>query len=121
MDELRTGIKREGEKTVEYKDTVAGMTGGGKLEILATPMMIGAMEGVCARCVAGYLPKGSITVGTHVNVYHKASLKTGEKYKVECELIKIEGKNLIFNVRAYTDEKVIGEGTHTRHIISMRK
>lgn len=118
--DISVGLKNKTEKKVEFKDTAAAL-GSGFVEVLATPMMIAVMEGTCAACVADYLPEGFSTVGTHVNVSHKAAVAVGDSYFTECELIEVDRKKLTFKVRTYTDEKTIGEGTHERFIIDMSK
>jgi predicted thioesterase len=117
---IQTGIKHKVEKVVEYKDTAAAF-GSGLVEVLSTPMMIAVMEGTCAECAGQYLPEGFSTVGTHVNVSHKAAVNVGGTYFTECELIEIDRKRLTFAVKTYTDDKIVGEGTHERFIIDMAK
>jgi predicted thioesterase len=118
--DLKTGLKHNVERVVAYKDTAASF-GSGLVEVLATPVMIGVMEGTCAACVQPYLPEGYSTVGTHVNVSHRAAVAIDGKYFTECELIAIDRKKLTFSVKTYTDEKTIGEGTHERFIIDVSK
>ncbi|MBN2287418.1 MAG: thioesterase family protein [Tissierellales bacterium] len=114
------GLTHTTENIVAYKDTAASL-GSGFVEVLATPMMIAVMEGTCAACVAAYLPEGFSTVGTHVNVSHKAAVKIGETYFTECELIDVDRKKLTFRVKTYTQNQLVGEGTHERFIIDMAK
>jgi predicted thioesterase len=117
---ITPGLKFETENIVEHKDTAAAM-GSGFVEVLSTPMMIANMEGTCAACVKDYLPEGFSTVGTHVNVGHKAAVDLGGTYFTECELIEVDRKRLVFKVRTFTAEKTIGEGTHDRFIIDVSK
>lgn len=117
---ITPGLKFKTENIVEHKDTAAAM-GSGFVEVLSTPMMIANMEGTCAACVKDYLPEGFSTVGTHVNVSHKAAVNLGESYQTECELIEVDRKKLVFKVRTFKDEKTVGEGTHDRFIIDVSK
>lgn len=118
--ELKIGLKHSVERVVEYKDTAASF-GSGLVEVLATPVMIGVMEATCAACVQPYLPEGHSTVGTHVNISHRAAVAIGGSYTTECELIGIDRKKLTFCVKTSTEEKTIGEGTHERFIIDVSK
>jgi predicted thioesterase len=119
-EEIKVGLTHQTEKTVAFEDTAAAL-GSGFVEVLATPMMIAVMEGTCAACVKPYLPETLSTVGTHVNVSHRAAVDIGETYFTECELIAIDRKKLTFKVRAFTQDKTIGEGTHDRFIIDVSK
>ncbi len=118
--DLKTGLKHTREKVVAFEDTAAAL-GSGFVDVLATPRMIAVMEGTCAECVKPYLPENYSTVGTHVNVSHQAAVGIGGTYYTSCELIAIDRKKLTFKVKTFTEDKVIGEGTHERFIIDMDK
>ena len=76
----------------------------------------------CARQLADkYLDEGRTTVGVHVDVYHKAPAPIGAKIIVEAELKEIKGRKLVFHVRAYLGDIVIGEGIHERYIVDLEK
>ncbi|SES87711.1 Thioesterase superfamily [Natronincola peptidivorans] len=117
---LSTGMKAKVEINVELKDTAVSFGSGG-VKVLATPMMIGIMENAALKAVDFNLPEGYATVGTHLEVKHLAATPIGMKAYAEAELIKIEGKKLLFNVTAYDEKEKIGEGTHARYIISVDK
>ena len=57
------------------------------------------------------------SVGTLVNVRHLAATPVGLQVRCECELLEVEGKHLLFAVRAYDPDGLIGEGQHERYII----
>ncbi|SDJ95281.1 thioesterase family protein [Natronincola ferrireducens] len=113
---LRVGMSQKVEIKVELKDTAVSFGSGG-VKVLATPMMITLMENAALKAVDTNLPEGYGTVGTHLDVKHLAATPIGMKAYAEAELVKIEGKKLLFNVTAYDEQEKIGEGTHTRYII----
>lgn len=115
---LSIGMSAKVEITVELKDTAVSFGSGG-VKVLATPMMIGIMENAALKAVDANLPEGYATVGTHLDVKHLTATPIGMKAYAEAELIKIEGKKLLFNVTAYDEKEKIGEGTHTRYIIAV--
>jgi len=120
IEELKPGLKNRIVKIVSKEDT-ARFLGSGDVEVLATPVMILWMED-CARQLAdGYLGEGRITVGVHVDVYHKAPAPIGAKVVVEAELKEVKGRKLLFQVKAYLDNIVIGEGIHERYIVDLEK
>lgn len=118
MKKLEIGIKGHEEMTVEEKDSASTMGNAG-VDVLSSPAMIGHMEITCRHSVAPCLEDGETTVGIEFNIRHKASADVGEKVKFDTELLEIHGKRLVFSVKCYTDEKVIGEGTHQRYIVKL--
>ena len=84
--------------------------------------MIGLMEYTAAQSVAPLLEEGQSTVGTVVNVKHLAATPVGLEVFCESEIIEVDRRRLVFNVKAY-DEKgtLIGEGVHERYIIDKEK
>ena len=117
---LSTGIK--GEKSVEvvYENTAAAL-GSGLLEVFATPAMIALMENTACTSVAGELGEGEGTVGTLLNVKHLSATPVGMTVRCESELIEVDRKRLVFDVKAYDDAGLIGEGIHERFIINNEK
>jgi predicted thioesterase len=80
-------------------------------------MMIQLMEIVCKDLVQDLLPPGFTTVGYEVHVKHKAPAFIGAEVKTWCNLLEINGRKLLFEVRVTVAEKTIGEGQHRRTII----
>lgn len=117
---LEVGLKGTMEITVEHKDTAAAF-GSGDVLVLATPMMVTLMENAALKAVQPELEAGLTTVGTHLDVSHKAATPMGMKAMAEAELIEIKGKKLIFKVTARDEKEIIGEGTHTRYIVETEK
>jgi len=83
--------------------------------------MIGLMERACRNLVLSMLDAGQDTVGTHVNVFHRAAAPLGSTVIFEAELTSIEKRRVNFAVKALMGDTVIGEGTHQRAIIDIRE
>ena len=83
--------------------------------------MIALMENTALKSVAEYIGEGNGTVGTGLDVKHVAATPVGMKVTCETELIKVEGRALTFDVKAYDECGLIGEGTHDRFIIIEEK
>jgi predicted thioesterase len=83
--------------------------------------MIGLMEFTASKSVAEHLEKGQSTVGTIVNVKHLAATPVGMEVYCESELVDINRRRLVFNVKAYDECGLIGEGVHERFIIDVEK
>ena len=114
--QLSPGLKAEKAETVTDKNTAIAYGSGG-LAVYATPAMIGLMEGASLAAVEAALPEGFTTVGTQVSVGHAAATPVGMKVRAEAELTAATGRKLTFQVRAFDEAGLIGEGTHERFIV----
>ena len=115
---LEKGMKGHLEFTVT-EDKLASKVGSGLVNVFATPMMIAAIEQTAAASVQGALDEGCTTVGTLVNVSHVAATPEGMKVTVDTELTDVSpnGRMLTFNVKAFDEAGLIGEGTHQRAVV----
>lgn len=113
---VKVGLKGESVILVEEHNT-ATVYGSGDLPVFGTPAMIALMERTALESVKDYLEEGFSTVGTLVNVKHVAATPLGMEVRCESELIEVDRKRLVFNVKAYDARGLIGEGTHERFII----
>ena len=117
---IQTGIKGRKEDTVTLENSARSM-GSGLLDVYGTPSMIALMEGCCHESVAPYLETGAGTVGISLNIKHVAATPMGMKVYCESTLTKAEGRFLTFEVKAYDEKGLIGEGEHERCIIFNEK
>lgn len=102
------------------KAHAASEIGSGRVEVLATPMMIALMEAAAVDAVQEYLPEGWTTVGTHVNVEHLRASPLGNVVTAEATLIRCAGRVLEFSVTASDNSGVIGHGNHRRFIVNLK-
>jgi predicted thioesterase len=117
-DRLTPGLKAEIVTTVDDRLVVKHMGGEG---VLSTPSMIGLMERAGIEAVQAHLPEGHTTVGFEVNVKHFGATPKGQKVTVSAELLEIDGRKLRFKVEARDEAKKVGEGTHRRAIVPIRR
>ena len=89
--------------------------------VLATPVMIMAMENAALNAIRAYLDPGESAVGTEVNVRHLAPTVAGSTVTGEAEVTKVEGRRIEFRVRAIEGGKEIGAGSHSRAVIDIAK
>lgn len=115
---LVPGLQAEITTLVDEKLVVKHVGGAG---VLSTPSMIGLMERAGIQAVQSYLPEGHTTVGFEVNVKHFAATPFGKTVTVRAELLEIDGKKLRFKVEARDEDKKVGDGTHRRAIIQVKK
>jgi len=120
FEELKPGLSAEVRLTVADRHTARHL-GTGNVYVLATPVMIGLMEGACIKAVDPRLPHGQQTVGVRVDVRHLAATPLGMQVVARGELVNIEGRKLTFKVEASDEKEKIGEGVHERFIIDVER
>ena len=117
---IEIGLKYTSELTVTEAVT-AIMVGSGDMPVLATPMMMALMENVAMLAVKDELPEGCTTVGGYIESSHLKPSKIGDIVKAEAEVTKVDGKKIEFKVAAYSENILLGEGTHLRFIVNREK
>jgi fluoroacetyl-CoA thioesterase len=89
-------------------------------QVLATPVMIMAMENAALNAIKPFLEAGESAVGTEIDVRHLAATPVGHDVRAEAEVIKSEGKRIEFKVSARDETEEIGSGTHQRTVINLQ-
>ena len=117
---LEIGIKGEKEITVTRENTAAALSSG-TLEVFATPAMIALMENTAMVSVAPYLEEGCQTVGTLLDVKHLSATPVGMTVRCETVLKEVDSRRLVFDVKAFDQKGLIGEGEHERFIVNAEK
>lgn len=117
---ITTGIKGHLERIVTEEVTAARI-GSGLVKVFATPMMIALIEQTCYESVSPFLEEGQGTVGTLVNVTHSAATPVGMRVWCDSELVEVDRRRLVFEVKAYDECGLIGEGRHERFVIDSAK
>lgn len=114
--ELKIGQSFKSTLTVGMEHTAAQLKSGTHA-VFATPAMVALMENAAMMAVAPYLPEGQTTVGVKVNIKHVKATPIGMKVSSEAILLEVDGKKLVFSVKAWDEEGEIGSGEHTRFIV----
>ncbi|WGS19687.1 MULTISPECIES: thioesterase family protein [unclassified Bradyrhizobium] len=89
--------------------------------VLATPIMILVMENAALDAIRSYLEPGESALGTLVDIRHIAATPVGQRVTAEAEVIRIEGRQIVFAVTARDEVEEIGRGTHERTVIDLRR
>ena len=101
---LTVGIQGEKKEQVTQENTALTMKSGA-LKVYATPAMIALMEQAAYTSVAGELEEGQGTVGTLMNVSHISATPVGMEVTAKSELLKVDGRKLVFHVEAYDERE----------------
>jgi fluoroacetyl-CoA thioesterase len=89
--------------------------------VLATPVMIMAMENAALNAIKPYFEAGESAVGTRVDVSHVAATPVGRRVVALAEVTNVAGRQVDFRVRALDGSEEIGRGTHGRVVIDLAK
>lgn len=117
---LEIGLKHTKDVVCTEENTAASV-GSGSLRVFSTPALLTLMELCCAEAVLPFLEEGQSTVGTKVELKHTAATPVGMTVKCECELIEIDRRRLVFNVKAFDEKECVGECSHERFIVNNEK
>jgi predicted thioesterase len=120
MADYQIGAKREEVMEVGNDNAIKFLAPEGA-RVLSTPQMILGMERTCRNLILSMVDPGHDTVGTHVNVSHRAAAPMGAKVTFPAELLAVENRRAEFRVEARLGEKIVGEGTHQRAIIEVAR
>ncbi|MGI5165409.1 thioesterase family protein [Spirillospora sp. CA-253888] len=114
---MDVGLRAERVFTVAGADT-AEQVGSGDLPVLGTPRLLAFAEAVTVQVVAGRLADGETTVGTRVELEHRAASPVGARVRVAAELIEVDGRRLGFRFTATDDGgAVVGFGLVERVVV----
>jgi fluoroacetyl-CoA thioesterase len=87
-------------------------------EVFATGFMVGLMEWTCVQLLKPHLDDGEGSVGTHIDVSHKAATPVGFTVTVDAELVELRGPRARFKLTAHDGIDEIGSGVHERFVVS---
>ena len=118
--DMLKGLRHSETLMVEHKDTAA-VYGSGALEVFATPAMIALMEKTCLESVADKIGEGNTTVGIAVNIKHLKASPVGSTIRCEAEIVEVDRRRLVFSVKCFEDETLVGEGIHERFVVDSQK
>ena len=120
LTQVKAGLKNTVSEEVTADKTAAAM-GSGSLPVYATPAMTCLMEKAATEAVERFMPEGWTTVGISLHAAHTAATPVGLTVRAEAEVTAVEGRKLVFTVRAFDDKEEIGVGTHERFAVAKEK
>lgn len=124
MTELLANVKPGLFGTAELvvgEEHTAPRVGSGHVHVLATPVMINLIEAASLKAVEHLLPAGHQSLGTRLDVKHYAATPVGMKIKATATVVKVEGRQIYFVVRAEDEREPIGDGTHERVVVNVER
>jgi len=114
------GARGEAEETVEFQHTLTAHHPE-LPPVYSTPDMIRLMETAAFYALHPYCEGDEITVGTSIDVQHRAASAIGAHIRAEAVLESFDGRFYTMRVTAYDDVQEIGRGTVGRAVVSIGK
>ena len=114
------GARASAEETVEFKHTLTAYHPE-LPPVYSTPDMIRLMETAAFLALQPYCDAGEITVGTAINIEHRAASGVGSHILAEAVLESSDGRFYKVRVTARDDVQEIGRGTVSRAVVSLSK
>ena len=74
-----------------------------------------------ANAIHPHLPEGWVSVGAEVNVRHLAATPIGRTVTATATVTAVNERLVSFRVEAHDGVRRIGEGTHVRGVIDLKK
>jgi len=88
-------------------------------DVFATGYLVGLLEWSCIKAINPHIEWPlEQTLGTRINVSHEAATPPGLEVTASVELIKVDGRKLVFSVEAHDGVDLISRGEHERFIIN---
>ncbi len=118
--QIPIGAHAEAHETVEFKHTLTAHHPE-LPPVYSTPDMIRLMETAAFLALQPYCEGDEITVGTSINVQHRAASGVGARIQVGATLESFDGRFYTLRVSARDGAQEIGHGTVGRAVVSIGK
>lgn len=115
-----TGLTARVELTVTDADT-AQAVGSGDVPVLGTPRLLALAEAATVAATATHLPAGSTTVGSRVELEHRAATPVGRTVVAQARLAEVAGRRLVFEVTVTDGAETVAEGRVERALVDRQR
>ena len=120
LPEFAPGLTARVELTVTDADTAQSL-GSGDVPVLGTPRVLALAEAATVVATARQMPGGVTTVGTRVEVEHRAPTPVGRLVTAFATLAKVDGRKLLFEVVVRDGEDIVAEVRVERMILDRQR
>ncbi|MEY8689927.1 MAG: thioesterase family protein [Leptothrix sp. (in: b-proteobacteria)] len=87
--------------------------------VFATGFLVGFLEWACIQTLNPHIDwPAEQTLGTHIDISHEAATPVGLTVTATVELLRVEGRKLVFSVQAHDGIDLIARGRHERHVVA---
>lgn len=114
---INVGMSITYEKEILERDTL-GDYGSEALDfILSTPSMVAILLSASSKLLNPLVPKGSITVGSSVELHHEKPTLLGEKIWMTVTVTEVAGDRISLEFSASDKAGVVAKGKHVRFVV----
>ena len=106
--------------TVTDADTAQAL-GSGDVPVLATPRLLALAEAATVGATASRMPPGTTSVGTRIELDHKAATAIGRTVIAEARLAKADGRRLFFEIVVREGDVVVADGRIERVVVDRQR
>lgn len=117
---FRPGATARVELTVTDSDT-AQAVGSGDVPVLGTPRLLALAEAATVAATATGLPPGMTTVGTRVELDHRAATPVGRTVAALARLTEVDGRRLVFEVVVFEAGTTVAQGRIERALVDRHR
>jgi predicted thioesterase len=96
---------------------VITFAGEGMPAVLSTPSLIALIERTARESLQPFLEPDERSVGTEIELRHFAPTPQGATVTVTTRVIRVEGREIAFQVEARDAHELIARGAHKRAVI----
>ena len=114
------GARGLAEERVQFEKTLTAFNHN-LPPIYSTPDLVRLMEIAGSRALQPFCEKDEISVGTAINIEHRAPAGVNAVIKAEATVEAAEGRFYLIRVTAKVDQQEIGGGTIKRAIVNVPK
>jgi len=118
--QIPIGARGTAEETVKFEHTLTAHHPE-LPPVYSTPDMIRLMETAAFVALQPFCEGDEITVGTAINIEHRAASGIGAKIRAEAVLEAFDGRFYTVRVNARDDTQEIGRGTVMRAVVTKGK
>jgi fluoroacetyl-CoA thioesterase len=118
--EVPIGAQGEAEETVEFQHTLTAHNPA-LPPVYSTPHMVRLMEMAAFHALQSYCDGDEISVGTAINIEHRAASGIGARVRAEACVEGFDGRFYTVRVTARDETQEIGRGTVGRAVVSLSK
>jgi len=114
------GLTARVELTVTDSDTAQAL-GSGDVPVLGTPRVLALAEAATVAATATRMTPGMTTVGTRVELDHRAPTPVGRTVVAVAQLAKVDGRRLLFEVVVTDGPTTVAEGRVERVLVDRQR